>query len=319
LLVTLSAVHAAPACAQAAPGFFDAPRFAQPAPPRTEKAQATSVSAPAAAVSPAASSAPSATPVESKPQSAVENDSLEAALPPGVPVSSPRADSELAQAASPPAAPTASTAPQTGTGDSGAITVVPLHATESATEPAAGPSDAEKQAWDQARKDAGVKVGEDYRAGPEDVLEIAVWKEESLKKEVLVRPDGGISFPLVGEIQAAGKTTTELRQEITDKLKKLIRDPVVSVAVLKVSANRIYVIGRVNRPGEYTAGRYIDVLQALTMAGGLTPFASENDIKVVRKEQGKDVVLPFRYADVRNGQHLEQNVMLRNGDVVIVP
>jgi len=159
----------------------------------------------------------------------------------------------------------------------------------------------------------------DYRVGPEDVLDISVWKEDALKKEVVVRPDGGVSFPLVGEVHAAGKTAEELRAEISERLKKMINDPVVSVSVLKVAANRIYVIGRVNRPGEFTTGRYVDVLQALTMAGGLTPFASENDIKIVRKDQGKDVVLPFRYAEVREGVNLEQNVTLRNGDVVIVP
>jgi len=178
--------------------------------------------------------------------------------------------------------------------------------------------DAEKEAAERAAK-AAAEAKRDYRAGPEDVLEISVWKEEALKKEVVVRPDGGLSFPLVGEVQAWGKTPEELRQEITEKLKKMINDPVVSVSVLKVAANRIYVIGRVNRPGEFTAGRYIDVLQALTMAGGLTPFASENDIKIVRKEQGKDVVLPFHYAEVREGLNLEQNITLRNGDVVIVP
>jgi polysaccharide biosynthesis/export protein len=94
---------------------------------------------------------------------------------------------------------------------------------------------------------------------------------------------------------------------------------VVSVAVLKVSANKIYVIGRVNKPGEYVTGRYVDVLQGLTMAGGLTPFAAENDIKVLRKGNGKEVVLPFRYADVKKGVNLGQNILLKAGDVVVVP
>lgn len=162
-------------------------------------------------------------------------------------------------------------------------------------------------------------VGPEYRLGPEDVLEIAVWKEEGLRKEVLVRPDGGISFPLVGEIIAENRTAEELRTEITEKLRKLMSDPVVSVAVLKVAAHRVYVLGRVNRPGELTAGRYIDVLQALSMAGGLTPFAAENDIKILRREGGREVVLPFHYADVRRGRKLEQNIILRRGDVVLVP
>lgn len=159
----------------------------------------------------------------------------------------------------------------------------------------------------------------DYQIGPEDVLEISVWKEEGLKKEVLVRPDGGISFPLAGDLQAAGKTARQVQEEITRRLEKFMSDPAVSVSVLKVVGNKIYVIGRVNKPGEFVAGRYVDVLQGLSMAGGLTPFAAENDIKVLRRENGKDLVLPFRYADVKKGEKLEQNIILKGGDVVVVP
>ena len=162
-------------------------------------------------------------------------------------------------------------------------------------------------------------IGPDYRIGPEDVLEISVWKEEGLKKEVLVRPDGGIAFPLAGDMEAAGKTAQQLQEEITQRLSKFMADPVVSVAVTKVAANKIYVIGRVNKPGEYVTGRYVDVLQGLTMAGGLTPFAAENDIKVMRKENGKEVVFPFRYSDIKKGVNLEQNILLKPGDVVVVP
>jgi polysaccharide export outer membrane protein len=158
-----------------------------------------------------------------------------------------------------------------------------------------------------------------YRVGPEDVIEISVWKEEGLKKEVLVRPDGGISFPIVGEIRAAGKTAAEIRDEVTERLKRTINNPMVSVSVLKIAGNRVYVIGRVNRPGEYVAGRYIDVLQALTMAGGLTPYAAEDDIKVLRKSDGRDEIFVFEYSDVRKGRKLEQNITLQGGDVVVVP
>jgi len=159
----------------------------------------------------------------------------------------------------------------------------------------------------------------DYQIGPEDVLEISVWKEEGLKKEVLVRPDGGITFPLAGDMQAAGKTARQLQQEITQRLEKFMSDPVVSVAILKIVSNKIYVIGRVNKPGEFAAGRYVDVLQALSMAGGLTPFAAENGIKVLRKENGKDLVLRFRYSEVKAGENLDQNITLKGGDVVVVP
>ena len=162
-------------------------------------------------------------------------------------------------------------------------------------------------------------LGPGYQIGPEDVLEITVWKEEGLTKQVLVRPDGGVTFPLVGDIQAAGKTAFELQQEITRRLSKFMSDVVVTVAVLKIVSNKIYVVGRVNKPGEYVAGRYMDVLQVLSMAGGLTPFAAENDIKVLRKEDGKELVFPFRYSQVKRGENLDQNITLKGGDVVVVP
>jgi polysaccharide export outer membrane protein len=158
-----------------------------------------------------------------------------------------------------------------------------------------------------------------YRVGPEDMLEISVWREDALKKEVLVRPDGGVSYPLVGEVQAAGKTVLEIREEIAKRIERFIPDPAVSVAILKVGSQRVYVIGRVNKPGDYAIGRYVDVLQALSMAGGLTPFADSNAIRVMRREGERQIVLPFEYSSVVRGQKLEQNIQLRGGDVVVVP
>ncbi len=158
-----------------------------------------------------------------------------------------------------------------------------------------------------------------YRVGSEDLLEISVWHEDALKKEALVRPDGGISYPLIGEVQAAGKTVLELREEVAKRLEKFIPDAVVSVTILKVGSQRVYVIGKVNKPGEFPVGRYVDVLQALSMAGGLTPFADTNDIRVMRREGERQVVLPFEYARVIRGQKLDQNIQLRAGDVVVVP
>ena len=168
-------------------------------------------------------------------------------------------------------------------------------------------------------KPAVEAVDSGYQVEPEDVLEISVWKEDALKKEVLIRPDGGLSFPLIGDVQATGKTVRELKKEIVQRLEKFIPDPVVSIALLKVVGNKIYVIGKVNKPGEFSTGRYVDVIQALSMAGGLTPFAAENGIKVMRKEGGKDIVFPFHYSDVKNGEDLGQNIQLKGGDVVVVP
>jgi polysaccharide export outer membrane protein len=167
---------------------------------------------------------------------------------------------------------------------------------------------------------AGAVVPPDYRLGPEDVLDISVWREDTLKGQYLVRPDGYISFPLAGEILAEGRLADEIQQDIAGKLKKYLSDPVVSVTVVKIAAQKIYVIGRVAKPGEYVSGRYIDVMQALSMAGGLTPFAAPNDIRVMRKlPGGKQQVIPFRYDDVVKGRNLEQNIVLKPGDVVVVP
>jgi len=164
-----------------------------------------------------------------------------------------------------------------------------------------------------------VVSGGEYEIGPEDLLDISVWKEKDLQKEVLVRPDGWITFPLVGNIEAKGKTALQLQEEITQWLKQYIPNPVVSVSVKKISGYKIFVIGRVNKPGDYVVGRYIDVLQALSLAGGLTPFAEEGNIKIVRKQNGKETILRFNYAEVKKGRRLEQNVTLQSGDVIIVP
>ena len=158
-----------------------------------------------------------------------------------------------------------------------------------------------------------------YRVGAEDVLEISVWREEDLKKEVPVRPDGYISYPLIGEVQVAGKTVVEIREEVARRLEKFIPEPAVSVAIRKVGSQHIYVIGKVSKPGDFPVGRYVDVLQALSMAGGLTPFADANNIRVMRRDGERQVFLPFEYDRVVRGQKLEQNIELRAGDVIVVP
>ncbi|HMU54221.1 MAG TPA: polysaccharide biosynthesis/export family protein [Nitrospira sp.] len=166
---------------------------------------------------------------------------------------------------------------------------------------------------------AGAQVGPGYRVGSEDVLLISVWKDEQLTREVVVRPDGMFSFPLVGDVMAEDRTVEEIRADIVKRLTKFIPNPNVSVSVMKVLSYKIYVVGRVNKPGEYLIGHYTDVLQALSLAGGLTPFAGENDIKIVRRVKGQQQVFHFRYGDVRKGNDLEQNILLQRGDVVMVP
>ncbi len=158
-----------------------------------------------------------------------------------------------------------------------------------------------------------------YQLGPEDVLLISVWKDEHLTREVVVRPDGLISFPLVGDVQAEGRTVEELRLDLAKRLIKYIPAVNLTVAVVKPLSYKVYVVGRVAKPGEFLVGHYTDVLQALSLAGGLTPFAAENDIKVVRRVMGQQQTFPFRYGDVRKGLDLEQNILLQRGDVVMVP
>jgi polysaccharide biosynthesis/export protein len=159
----------------------------------------------------------------------------------------------------------------------------------------------------------------DYRISAEDVLRISVWKEQGLNQKVVVRPDGGISFPLAGDVTAAGKTPKEVEAEIAQRLQRYIPDAVVTVSVLELKGLRIYVSGKVRSPGQFTVGRYVDVLQALTLAGGLTPYANDSDIKILRRENGKEVVYKFNYGDVKNGKNLKQNIVLQTDDVVVVP
>jgi polysaccharide export outer membrane protein len=160
---------------------------------------------------------------------------------------------------------------------------------------------------------------EPYRIQPGDLLIVSVWKEQDLQSEVLVRPDGGVSFALVGDLQAAGRTVEELRGAVNERLKKYIPDPAVTIAVKLIGGNRVYVLGKVNRAGEFPFSQPIDVMQALSLAGGATSFAALDDIRILRREQGKQTALRFHYSEVERGQKLEQNILLRSGDTVVVP
>lgn len=166
---------------------------------------------------------------------------------------------------------------------------------------------------------ADAAPGPDYLLGPEDIVSISVWKDEHLTKEAVVRPDGMVSFPLVGDVTAAGRTVEDLRLDIAKRLARFIPNPHVSVSLTKLLSYRIYVLGRVTKPGEFTVGHHTDVLQALSLAGGLTPFAAENDIKIMRRLNGEEVVFEFRYGDAKKGKDLKQNILLQRGDVVMVP
>jgi polysaccharide export outer membrane protein len=158
-----------------------------------------------------------------------------------------------------------------------------------------------------------------YEVQPSDLLQVSVWREPELTQQVLVRPDGGFSFPLAGEISAVGKTVEDLRLELIQRLARYIPDLVVTVAVLEIRGNKIYVIGQVNDPGEFIVNPRVDVMQALSLAGGTTAFASPSEIFVLRRDDGQQQRMPFNFDAVLRGRNLEQNVLLRSGDVVVVP
>jgi polysaccharide export outer membrane protein len=161
--------------------------------------------------------------------------------------------------------------------------------------------------------------GDEYVIQPGDVLAISVWREPNLEKDVLVRPDGILNFPLAGDVPAAGKTVEQLRKELADRLTKFVPDPVVLVSVKAVAGNKIYVVGKVNKPGEYPTNRPVDVMQILSIAGGLSPYASENKIKILRRVNGEQKTFLFKYSQVEKGKNLEQNIVLQGGDIVVVP
>lgn len=159
-----------------------------------------------------------------------------------------------------------------------------------------------------------------YLVAPGDALIISVWKEEGLQdQQYLVSPDGSIIFPLIGTINVAGKTTTQIRELLTARLSDFISEPSVTVKLLNNQGNTIFVIGKVVRPGQYFTARKIDVLQALSLAGGLTVYASDASISILRRIGNQTQVFPFDYSDVIKGEDLEQNILLEPGDTVAVP
>jgi polysaccharide export outer membrane protein len=158
-----------------------------------------------------------------------------------------------------------------------------------------------------------------YTVNPGDILDISVWKEKDLEKQVAVRPDGYFSFPLTGDIRAQGRTVEEVRRELASRVSRFVPDPVVSLAVLEPRGSKVYVIGQVNRPGEFPMTRFVDVVQALSMAGGTTPFAQLDNIKILRREGAAQEAISFSYSDVAAGRRLQQNIVLKPGDTVLVP
>jgi polysaccharide export outer membrane protein len=162
-------------------------------------------------------------------------------------------------------------------------------------------------------------VPPDYVIGPDDVLSVVFWEQNNHGGDVIVRPDGKITLPLINDVQAAGLTPDQLRQAIVTASTRFLRDPSVTVIVKQTNSRRVYVTGRVHRPGTYVITTPVTVLQMLALAGGVAEFAKKDRIVVMRTEGGQTVSHKFNYKDVIKGEKLEQNILLKPGDTVIVP
>ncbi|MCG8615356.1 MAG: polysaccharide export protein [Desulfobacterales bacterium] len=159
---------------------------------------------------------------------------------------------------------------------------------------------------------------EGYKIGAGDILDISVWKNNDLTRQVVVLPDDTIRFPLIGEVRVGGETLSWLEDTLKANLEKYISDPVISVSLTQANSMVVYVIGKVNSPGRFKTNDDIDVLQALAVAGGLNPFAKEKEIKVFRKQGGENLIFDFNYDAVSQGRELAQNITLQRGDVIVV-
>jgi polysaccharide biosynthesis/export protein len=179
--------------------------------------------------------------------------------------------------------------------------------------------DTKQQSTMEAKAKAPATADPNYVIGAQDVLDIDVWKEGELTRSVPVRPDGKISLPLLNDVQAAGLTPTQLSESITTELKKFITDPQVTVIVTQINSQRVYILGEMTRPGAYPLLPGMTVLQALSSAGGFTPFASMKKIYVLRNEGGKQEKFPFNYKDVVKGKNASENIVLKAGDQIVVP
>ncbi len=191
-------------------------------------------------------------------------------------------------------------------------------AQDASAPPAASPAAGQAVADKTANAAANNQAGPDYVIGPEDDLHIAVWKEADLTATLPVRPDGKISLPLLNDVQAAGLTPQQLSASLTEKLKKYVADPHVTVVVTAINSKRIYVNGEVLHPGPIPMQANMTVLQAISTAG-LNQFANTKRIYVLRTENGKQQKLPVNYRKLLKGEQIDQNYLLQPGDTIVVP
>lgn len=182
----------------------------------------------------------------------------------------------------------------------------------------AGGQNAPAAPVDTARTPTDAAAG-DYVIGPDDLLSIVFWREEQLSGEALVRPDGMISVPLLDDIQAAGLTPKQLRDRLVEQARRFITDPIATVVVRQINSRKVYIVGRVTRPGQYPLTHAMTVLQLIATAGGLQDYAKARDIRIARVDHGQTVSLRFDYEDASKETKPTQNIELKPGDTVIVP
>jgi len=164
------------------------------------------------------------------------------------------------------------------------------------------------------------RVDDDYRIGPADVLSINVWKDTELTRTVTVRPDGKISLPLVGELEVNGLTASAIQRLISQRLVEYVSAPQVTVVVQEVRSQTYIIVGKVGKPGSYDLGRPTTVLQALAIAGGFQDFAKPGKVRIMRPQgSGPPETFYFDYRKVIKGRNMEQNILLKNGDTIVVP
>lgn len=159
----------------------------------------------------------------------------------------------------------------------------------------------------------------DYRIGPGDALSVLFWRDKEMSADVVVRPDGRITLPVLHEIEVVGLTTEELRDKVTTLGRKYLTDPRVSIVVRQIRSRYVFITGKIARPGPYALYGPMTVLQLIAMAGGLQDYANKGNISVIRHENGQQLRLPFNYKQVSKGDALAQNITLRPGDTVVVP
>jgi polysaccharide biosynthesis/export protein len=170
-----------------------------------------------------------------------------------------------------------------------------------------------------SQQETGVTLPEDYVIGAEDILTIVFWRDKELSAEVIVRPDGMISLPLLNDVPAAGLTPEQLRQALEKAATSFVKDPSAAVMVRAINSRKVFVVGEVGKPGSYPLTGDMNVLQLLAQAGGVLEFADAKNIVIVRKVAGKEQRLKFNYRDVLRGKNTQQNILLKPGDTVIVP